>query len=93
MNIESVLLNNYDIKYSVLDTGDICIDGQNIDEILDIFNVEIVSKKYVSGRVVIEGYSSDIKDHFLLNNLRVNIQLSIYGDSIILGTPLIKGSF
>ena len=52
-----------------------------------------VSKKYVSGRLIIEGYSSKFSKYLISNNQKINIQISVCHDEMILGYPLIKNSF
>ena len=67
-----------------------------IDEFDNIINslcLEIHSKNYVSDRLIIEGYSQKLSNYVVVNNLKTNIQISVDDEKIIVGYPLIKGSF
>lgn len=64
-----------------------------LEEILKDLNMEIHSKKEVSDRTIIEGYTSKISNYIVVNNLKTNIQISYNDDGVIIGTPLIDGSF
>jgi hypothetical protein len=62
-------------------------------EILDAFNVCVVNQFYINDRLIIEGYSNDITDYVVINNQKINMQISVSDDMCILGVPLIKNSF
>ncbi len=76
-----------------LDKNTIRVEGINYNDILDKLDVEITNKFDVSDRLIIEGYSSRFTDYILVDSYRVNIQMSICEDYILLGSPLIKNSF
>lgn len=65
----------------------------DFDKVKDILNLEIVSSREISGRTIIEGYSNKLKENVVIDNRKVNIQMSIFGDKMIVGYPLINGSF
>ncbi len=65
----------------------------DFDKVKDILNLEIVSSREISGRTIIEGYSNKLKENVVIDNRKVNIQMSICGDKMIVGYPLINGSF
>lgn len=56
-------------------------------------NVEIVRKFYVGNNLIIEGYTSLLKKYKIINNRKINIQISVSGDECLIGYPLIKSSF
>lgn len=93
INVVAEEVNNYviiesDETYQVLE-----IDASEIDKILSHLNVEIINKKNVSGRLIIEGFSLALNDYIIINNRKINIQISIDDDSCLIGYPLIKNSF
>lgn len=69
----------------------ICIDDYN--KILEKLNVVVLNKFYVEDRLVIEGYTSDINEYVVIDESRVNIQISLSDDCCVLGVPLINNSF
>jgi len=76
---------------SSYDNNFICYD--NIDELMSRLNLNVVSERVISDRVIIEGYSSLINDYVVVNNHKVNVQMCLLEDKILVGVPLIKGSF
>ena len=64
-----------------------------LDKIIDSLILEIYFSKEISDRVIIEGYSNKLSDYVIVNNLKINIQIAIDDEKIILGYPLIDGSF
>ena len=92
--------NNSRSVYSVLDDCGIAYiykDGvfeiENYEGLLYKLQCQVVDKKYVSDRLVIEGYSGLIQDYVVINGNKVNVQISISDDVVLLGCPLIKSSF
>lgn len=69
------------------------ICGKINDTFLDKIDINILSKKCLEDRVIIEGYTDKIVGYRVLNNCKVNLQISISEDCVILGSPLITGSF
>ena len=62
-------------------------------DVLDNFNVEVVSKLELDGRIVVEGWSNLLNGGVSVNGLKVNIQISFFDNKCIVGTPLIDGAF
>ena len=73
--------------------GDYNVSCDQVDSIIKNLNALVVNKKEVSDRVVIEAYSPLINDYVIVNNIKINIQISIADENCILGIPLIKNSF
>ena len=78
----------------------VCGDSQVVEmnskaysKIKNVLNLEVVDKHEIAGRTIIEGYSNKLKNYVVISNRKVNIQISIYGDKMIVGYPLINGSF
>lgn len=82
-----------DIKYDILDSNHIKISHDDVEKFLKKMDVEIVSKFEVSDRLIIEGYTTIIADYIVIDNCKINIQISITDDAVIVGSPLINGSF
>ena len=87
----SIFKEDYNILIS--DGGDFFLSGVNYNELIEKLNVEIVNENIIADRLVIEGYVSSIDNHIVLKGRKVNIQMSITDDNIVLGIPLISGSF
>lgn len=84
-------IENYD--YSIIGIDQYQISNIDYQELIKNLNVEVVQENVVSDRLIIEGYVSSIDDYVVLNGRKVNIQLSVFDNNIILGVPLIKESF
>lgn len=69
------------------------IDIDDLCSLLSSLDVEIVSKNKVEDRIIIEGYSPKINNGILVNGFKINLQLSISDNVVIVGSPLIYGSF
>ncbi len=82
-----------DINYNVLDNNIIEISNDEVEIFLEKMNVQILNKFEVSDRLIIEGYTNKIANYVLVNNCKINIQLSIADNMVIIGSPLINGSF
>ena len=90
------------INKNKIDIGNFSIKSENeimyfsrdkLEEILKDLNMEIHSKKEVSDRTIIEGYTSKISNYIVVNNFKTNIQISYNDVGVIVGTPLIDESF
>ena len=68
-----------------------------LDEDLELFvdklNLQNYSEFYIEDRLIIEGYSSMIDDHIVINNNKINIQISVSDGACLIGSPMIKNSF
>ena len=78
----------YNDNYQTLE-----LDASSLNKLTSFLNLEVVNKNEISDRVIIEGYSNKLKDYVVINGRKVNIQLSICDNKIIMGYPLINGSF
>lgn len=68
-------------------------DKDKLQEILNCLDLEIHSENLVADRMILEGYSQKLNNYVVVNNLKTNIQIAISDDEIIVGYPLISGSF
>lgn len=83
-------------NYEVVNVGEgevIEISVADYDKFIKALGLELVSSKDISGRTIVEGYSAKLKDNVVIDNRKVNIQMSIFDNKIIVGYPLISGSF
>lgn len=71
----------------------ILINKKYLEDFLSKINLEVYNKINLNDRVVIEGYTSNLRDYVVVNNSKINIQISICDDSCLIGYPLIKNSF
>lgn len=98
-----IIFGNYDtleshasstgVDYVNLGNGVIEINSNSYDDFINELEINIISKFEVSDRVIMEGYSPRFKDYLVINGFKVNVQISISDDSVIIGSPLINGSF
>jgi len=91
-------LKNEQINFNVLSVCDdsflIEFNSVYLDEFLSSINLQNRSSKIISDRVIIEGYSSLINVKSLnINNKKINTQISIFEDKVMVGCPLIYNSF
>lgn len=69
------------------------LDSVNYEKIIDVLDLEIVNIDTISNRTIIEGYSSKLSDYRVINNRKINIQISCFDNQLIVGYPLIINSF
>lgn len=90
-----LIVNNFNVVDSYTDNN--CqmyvIKSEDYISVIEKLNLSISKFKNVSDRLIIEGYSDKISNHVVIDNKKVNIQISISDGKIILGSPLISGSF
>ena len=90
INKNKIDIDNFSIKS---DNEIMYFSRDKLEEILKELSIEIHSKKEVSDRTIIEGYTSKISDYIVVNNFKTNIQISYNDVGVIVGTPLIDESF
>ena len=90
-------LNNCDVSFDILESNEdnqvVMISCYDFDEISNSLKLEECFKEYISDRVVIEGYSHKLNNYIVVNNRKVNIQISQFDGCCIIGYPLINNSF
>ena len=90
-------LNRIDFETCVIenncDSQVIKIDKNNCKKLLKNLSVEINKKYELGNRIIIEGYTNKLNDYILINNIKTNLQISIFEDDCLVGYPLIKNSF
>lgn len=64
-----------------------------IKRIITDFKININKKEKVENNICLYGYSSMFKKFCILNNYKINFQIVISTNKIIVGYPLIYGSF
>lgn len=85
-NCGEITLINYD-ENLVLN-----VDG-DYTEFIKIMGVVVDKKFELEDRIIVEGYTPKLNDFVIVDNKKINIQLSINNDGFIVGYPLIKNSF
>ena len=71
----------------------ISIAEENLDVFLSKLNLQNCNKFYIEDRLVIEGYSSKFNNYILINNKKINVQISLCDGMCLIGSPIIKKSF
>lgn len=56
-------------------------------------NFKLCSCEEISGRIVLTGFSNKLSKFIYLNGERINIQISLNGDTVKIGSSLIQTSF
>jgi len=82
-----------DIKIVDAKFDNLLVLDDDLHTILNLLNLEIRSISDVSDSLIVEGYISELNNYVIIDNYKVNIQISVVGDSILIGYPLIYGSF
>lgn len=86
-------INNVCSKMSYSDAQVIEFVGVDYEDLLRELNVQIINKNNISDRLIIEGYSNLLSEYCVINDRKVNIQISVCDNKVILGYPFISGSF
>jgi len=83
-----------DYEY-VCESGNEVVVLKNCDyfDIINNLSIEIHDIKETSDRLIIEGYSNCISNCLVIKGMKTNIQMSVFDNQVIIGTPLILGSF
>ena len=68
-------------------------NGKTIEEILHILNAKIVRNESFLGRDIYYCYSQDNNNFVMENGKKINYQISIKKDVVVIGSPLILGSY
>ena len=71
----------------------VCVGGVDYIDIINALEIEVVVKKEISNRLVVEGYTRNINNYVCIDDYKINIQMSITKDTLIIGSPLIYNSF
>ena len=94
-NLVDIVASSFD-DYSCSSQGEcVVININNCDykKLIDILDLEIINQPNISDRIIIEGFSHMLGDGACVNGFRCNVQISISDSSMIVGSPLIAGSF
>ena len=85
--------NNYKVVENDCDYKVISIDCDYIEKVKDVFDLVVLNSEKVSGRLIIDGYSNKLKKHIVVDDLKINMQISISDNECVVGYPVIKNSF
>ena len=81
------------IEYDFAEDWECVSLDANIEKVVDALDVEIVEVVELEGRKILEGYTSKLCKNKSVDGRKINIQLSEFGESVVVGYPLIKKSF
>lgn len=83
-----------DIECYTVD-GNMNILNCNLDihSLCSVLSLDNIRKINMGNEIIYEGYSDLFSNYNVVDGLKVNIQISISSDSVIIGYPLINGSF
>ena len=84
---------SFDIVDLSLDNQVIKIDKKEYGNLMSRLHIEEINVFYIEDRLIVEGYSNMLNNFILIDNMRINIQVSISEDVCLVGYPLIKNSF
>lgn len=66
---------------------------KDVNNILNLYNAKIINTEYIGNTLVLYAASNYFKNSVIINDQKVNIQVAFNNGSIIMGSPLILGSF
>ena len=69
------------------------ISSDDIDRFLVGLGLQNVSQNFTCDRMIIEGYTEMISNSININSRKINIQVSVFDDYALVGSPLIYDSF
>lgn len=67
------------------------LNKNEINKLCDKLGLMITNKYNVDDKYIIEGYSSKIP--YFINDKNFNVQISVTGENVVIGTPIIYGSY
>ena len=68
-------------------------ENSSLDDIVDFYNIDYYRGGDVEGKAVYYGYSPYYKENYSVNNKKVNVQISVQENQIIVGFPAILTGF
>ena len=68
-------------------------DEQTIKKILKDLNILVYNSENVEKRFIIYGYSSNFRKYCLVNNRKINFQIVLLNNKIMVGYPMIYSGF
>lgn len=68
-------------------------DDEDIDRIIKKLNIEIKDSQRLANLTTLYGYSARLGGGVMLDGQKINIQIVRKGNTVIIGTPLIMGSY
>ncbi|MBQ7352027.1 MAG: hypothetical protein IJW59_04130 [Clostridia bacterium] len=71
----------------------VSLSSRDLLPLIDVLSIDIVDSFFVDDRIVLEGYTSNLKNSVCVNYKKINIQIMVCEDVCIVGYPLIKKSF
>ena len=88
-------LNSFSVESIECFENNYTVTLENVDyqKLIDLFDIDIYKSTEFSGRLVLEGYSSMLNNYCVVEGLKTNVQISVYDNIVVVGFPLIKGSF
>ena len=81
------------IDYEMIDDNTIKIHENNLQNFIKKLDISILRISDISDRKIMEGYTSKFDNYFIIDDLKINVQISIADGVAIIGSPLIFGSF
>lgn len=90
-------IKSSEISYEILDLDKdnqvVKINDFDLDKVCKNLCLEVVNSYTCEDRKIIEGYSNKLSNFIIVDGRKVNIQISTFDNSSIIGYPFIKNSF
>ena len=83
----------YNLYKDIVDLESHCDAQKLYFALVDKLNLQNCNKFFIEDRYIIEGYSSHINNYIVMNNRKINIQISVSNGVCLIGSPVIKKSF
>lgn len=93
ITIANSATSNVVVLVNEKDSQLVSIIEEDLDQFLNKINLQNCNKFFIEDRLIIEGYSSKINDYIVINNNKINIQISVCDNRCLIGSPVIKNSF
>lgn len=71
----------------------VVVNNISLKKIIKILNLNVLKKYYINNDLVVIGYSNKLNHYLISENKKVNIQIKVGQENIIVGYPLIMEGF
>lgn len=84
---------DYEVLYISDSSSIVSVNKSDLGDVLQKLSICICREFLCGDSFIIEGYSNCINDYIVIDGMKINIQISIRGNDVLIGSPLIEKSF
>jgi len=81
------------LVYDKDDNGEVVTVRCSLSDVLECNNISDIKFIELEDRLVVEGYCDSLSKFVVNDGRKMNVQMSVFDDVIVIGYPLIKKSF